>query len=293
MHLFPRNAGLVLFLLFSSILSAGADNIKYPQIVSGSVAGMVQPVLGSTIPVAGTLSVEKASDRQASIIAVENAVALSGEQVVVSVLLTAQGDETALGFSLGFNPAELSYVSVSLGEGAASATSFIRNVVGAGSGKLGFAISLDAFAEPPDAFAPGVHEIVTVTFSALGLPGTVVPVTLANSPVLVSVSDADANELEVATEDGTVTISDPAEGEPVEGEGLEGESEGEPSVPHPADLNQDFRIVLSEAIAYLAGWQQGSNPIAYAIRAAYIWQNGEYYLYDALQTPPLCWSLVE
>ncbi len=70
-----------------------------------------------------------------------------------------------------------------------------------------------------------------------------------------------------------------------------GEGEGEPPVPHPADTNVDFRMVLSEAIAYLAGWQQGSNLIGYAIRAAYLWQNGEHYIYDAGQAPPICWVL--
>ena len=60
---------------------------------------------------------------------------------------------------------------------------------------------------------------------------------------------------------------------------------------HPADLDSNWRIVLSEAISYLAGWQQGSNPIAYAIRAAYLWQNGEEYHYDAGQEPPVCWVL--
>ncbi len=76
----------------------------------------------------------------------------------------------------------------------------------------------------------------------------------------------------------------PAEGEPQEGE-------GEYSYFHPADLNTDWRMVMGEAIAYLAGWQQGSNPMAYAIRAAYIWQGGEYYGFDATQAPPMCWIL--
>ncbi len=66
---------------------------------------------------------------------------------------------------------------------------------------------------------------------------------------------------------------------------------GEPPVLHPADLNGDWRIVLGEAIAYLAGWQQGTNPIGHAIRAAYLWQNGEGYVYDAGQAPPMCWVL--
>ena len=65
------------------------------------------------------------------------------------------------------------------------------------------------------------------------------------------------------------------EGESVEGEGepMEGEpeGEGETDILHPADLNRDWHIVLGEAIAYLAGWQGGSN-LAYAIRAAYLWQ---------------------
>ncbi len=83
------------------------------------------------------------------------------------------------------------------------------------------------------------------------------------------------------------------EGEPEgEDEGEEeGEVEGEAPVPHPADLNADWRIAMSEAIAYLAGWQQGTNPIGHAIRAAYLWQNGEQYIYDPETAPPLCWVL--
>lgn len=72
----------------------------------------------------------------------------------------------------------------------------------------------------------------------------------------------------------------------------EGEGEGE-DIPIPADMNADWRVVISEAISYLAGWQQGTNPIAYAIRAAYIWQNGEYYSYNPEVAPPLCWELNE
>jgi hypothetical protein len=90
--------------------------------------------------------------------------------------------------------------------------------------------------------------------------------------------------------EGEPVEGEPMEGEPVEGE-IEGESEGELPLAHPADINEDFRIVLSEAIAYLAGWQQGSNPIAYAIRAAYLWQNGEVYFYVPGIAPPLCWVL--
>ncbi len=64
-------------------------------------------------------------------------------------------------------------------------------------------------------------------------------------------------------------------------------------VPHPADTDMNFRLVMSEAIAYLAGWQQGTNSMAYAIRAAYLWQNGEAYTYDSETSPPLCWVLLQ
>ena len=60
---------------------------------------------------------------------------------------------------------------------------------------------------------------------------------------------------------------------------------------HPADLDSNWRIALSEAIGYLAGWQQGSNPMAYAVRAAYLWQNGEKYHFDDSLRPPVCWVL--
>jgi len=62
-------------------------------------------------------------------------------------------------------------------------------------------------------------------------------------------------------------------------------------VPHPADVNADYYLPLPEAIVYLAGWQQGGNPLGHAIRAAYLWQNGEHYAYDPENTAPSCWVL--
>ena len=64
-----------------------------------------------------------------------------------------------------------------------------------------------------------------------------------------------------------------------------------PPLYHPADVNKDFHLVLGETIAYLTGWQQGDNPMAYAIRAAYLWQNGERYFYNEEEVPPMCWIL--
>ncbi|HOH28817.1 MAG TPA: hypothetical protein PLC40_03995 [Candidatus Hydrogenedentes bacterium] len=57
------------------------------------------------------------------------------------------------------------------------------------------------------------------------------------------------------------------------------------------DWDEHFHLVLGEAIAYLTGWQQGDNPMAYAIRAAYLWQNGEQYVFNGASVPPTCWVL--
>lgn len=59
---------------------------------------------------------------------------------------------------------------------------------------------------------------------------------------------------------------------------------------HPADLNCDWKIEIPEAVAYLAGWQQGRNPMAYAIRAAYLWQKGPCYRCLSGVEEPLKWE---
>ncbi len=75
----------------------------------------------------------------------------------------------------------------------------------------------------------------------------------------------------------------------VEGEG-EGEGEGEEQNRHPADMDSDWRISMDDAITYISGWQHGIYPMNYAMRAAYLWQKGEYYSYNPESAPPLCWA---
>ncbi|HUS35617.1 MAG TPA: Ig-like domain-containing protein, partial [Verrucomicrobiae bacterium] len=67
---------------------------------------------------------------------------------------------------------------------------------------------------------------------------------------------------------------------------------------HPADTNQDFRIVLSEVTGYAAAWKAGHSwptgpvpiPLNYVTRAHHIWQRGETYRFDpAAGAAPACW----
>jgi uncharacterized repeat protein (TIGR02543 family) len=60
---------------------------------------------------------------------------------------------------------------------------------------------------------------------------------------------------------------------------------------HPGDLNQDYRMAMDEAIAYLSGWQLGTNPMNYAIRGAYLWQRGPAYQNNMTAVEPMNWEV--
>lgn len=62
------------------------------------------------------------------------------------------------------------------------------------------------------------------------------------------------------------------------------------SMYHPADIDKDNQITMNEAISYVYGWQLGTNDIDFAIRVAFLWQNGEFYRYEpAITSCPNCW----
>ena len=73
--------------------------------------------------------------------------------------------------------------------------------------------------------------------------------------------------------------------------------------PHPADLDPpDMRIAISELTTYAAAWKAGELwpvslgpiPMDYVVRAGYLWQRGEAYLFStSAGAPPLCWVPVE
>ncbi len=68
--------------------------------------------------------------------------------------------------------------------------------------------------------------------------------------------------------------------------------------PHPADSDDDCRIVISEAVAYATCWKTGCiwpvgpDPveIGHAVNGGLLWKTGECYCYDELLLPePGCW----
>jgi hypothetical protein len=145
-------------------------------------------------------------DDQSRQLQVQGAVILQGQSGTVSVNLQAQGNENALGFSVCFDPAVLTYTGASAGSSLSSADGAINiNAMQAGSGRLGFALAL-----PPGAsFSSGSQQIVNINFSTPSSATGSYPVALTNQPVTCQVSDASASALAVGYINGTVLISQP------------------------------------------------------------------------------------
>lgn len=107
------------------------------------------------------------------ILAVRASDFVRGRTNELSVHLDSLGDENALAFSLAFNPAELSFVDATPGDGVKSA-SVNLNANRASQGRIGVAIALPTGAR----FSPGSAQVLRVRF---------VPVT--SSPTKVDFTD--------------------------------------------------------------------------------------------------------
>ena len=128
---------------------------------------------------------------------------LVGREVVVPVQLRAIGPENAVGFTILFDPAQLTFLGAAVGAQAADA-SLNCNVSQIASGKLGLAL-----AKPTGArWAAGTPEIVTITFgvNASVAVGTVASLTFGDSPVTREISDATAQVLPGEFQDGSITV---------------------------------------------------------------------------------------
>ena len=125
-----------------------------------------------------------------------------GQSGTLSVSLRAVGDENALGFSVVFDPAKLTYTGATLGSGAGGATLNV-NTDGIPSGKLGFALALSS----GHSFASGLNELVKVTFQASAANSGNTSVALADDPIFREISDAGANTLSADYVNGTIVIN--------------------------------------------------------------------------------------
>lgn len=121
----------------------------------------------------------------------------------VPIELISQGDENALGFSLEFDTAVLTYVDSARGADASSAQLNV-NDENKDLGKLGIALALPA----GQTFAAGIREIVIVKFDVN--PETTddsTDILFTDDPIAREIVDADANTLTATWTSGTVSIT--------------------------------------------------------------------------------------
>lgn len=109
-----------------------------------------------------------------------------GQTFVATVELRAVGDENAVGFSVEFDPAQLTYQSAALGRGAAGASLQV-NARAAALGRVGFVLAMPTGQSLP----AGILTLVEIRFTAVGDIGTAT-VSLGDRPVVREIASVTA-----------------------------------------------------------------------------------------------------
>jgi hypothetical protein len=181
-----------------SAATGSSFTVANAQLVNaGLYSVLITNVAGSVLSSNALLTVNPGPTR----LRVGELSAASGATVTVPVLLTANGKENAMQFSLSFNPARLTYVGAILANG--SGATLLLNESGVSTGRVGFVIGLPAEAT----FPPGTQQLAEVTFTtALLNEATTTPINFTNQPIVRQVSDVFGNPLDAIYTGGAVAI---------------------------------------------------------------------------------------
>ena len=191
---------------FNGTNIAGATNsslvVSNVQFASmGSYSVMVSNQAGSVVSSAAALTVTFPP----AAVRIVGTNAMAGGPVVVSVLLVANGNENAFGFSVNFSTQRLAFAGASLGSGAPGATLLLNNSL-TQTGRLG-AVVVFPFQSN---FAPGTQEVLRVTFNSLPLLGVSsanTTISFADQPVSRELADAQLQTLSATYSSGIVTLA--------------------------------------------------------------------------------------
>ena len=134
-----------------------------------------------------------------SMVSVNSQTCALSETSSVSVSLTAQGSENAVGFSIFFDPEKLNFLDALAGVGASN-TVLNVNSSQAATGHVGIVMALSA----GKVFAAGVRELAVLRF--VGIAAGAVDITFGDMPVRREVSDAAAESLSANYLPGSVTV---------------------------------------------------------------------------------------
>ena len=125
----------------------------------------------------------------------------AGQLITVPVVLVANGNENAVGFSLNYSPTQLTNVGVTLGKGATGGSLQFNS---GGPGTVGVAVSLPSGAT----FAPGTQEVAEVSFiAAVSSTAYSSALSFGDLPTKRQLSDAKANALAVNFTGGQVNVA--------------------------------------------------------------------------------------
>jgi uncharacterized protein (TIGR03437 family) len=150
-----------------------------------------------------TATVTGGSPQGNRIVRVGQANGAQGGQVSAPIELLAQGDESALGFSLTFDPAVLGNPQARLGSDASSAT-LNANTSQVAQGRLGLVLALPIGQK----FDAGARQIVVVNFSIVSGGGAAsTPIGFGDQPVAREVSDLNARALPASFVGGQATLA--------------------------------------------------------------------------------------
>ena len=169
-------------------------NITVAQ--AGSYSVVVRNNAGAATSQAATITV---STDLRVVRVVSTAVATAGT-VEVPVELVGFGDESAVGFSLNFDPAALSFLSVRLGSGASGA-GLLVNTNSLGSGRVGIALTRQA----GQTFASGTNQLVLARFRAGNASGATA-LAFGDQTIARELADVLANPRPVSFRDGMVNV---------------------------------------------------------------------------------------
>jgi hypothetical protein len=174
---------------------------------------------------------------------------LPGQSVTVSILLNSQGDENALGFTLGFDPNALSIVSATLGSNANGSTLNV-NTNQATAGAVGLALA-KSFGS---SFTSGTDEVIKVTFRSSSTAAGSYALTLNDQVVPREISDANASALTSTYTAGSITVNPP----PALNIGLSGQNI---ALSWPATAG-DYTLQQNTDLTNPAGWTPVSPTLS-------------------------------
>ncbi len=159
--------------------------------------------MGAVLMVLLLMSTSHAASR---VVRVEGTTLAPGETKRVRVVLESLGDEKALGFNLGYNPAVLRFVNAAAGADSVTVGAALSsNPNQTNLGRLGVTLSLDLFTT--NTFPAGTNFIADIFFTpAAGVTGGVSAITFTNEPGVTEISDPNASELSATYVGSSVSV---------------------------------------------------------------------------------------